>query len=437
MTLGIVAVAALLFGTTAPVSAAAAAPTAFAQQHGTLPRGGSYVLDPDPTVAAAAVELWFRAPGAGYDNAVPGVSRVAATAAAAAGLTSGKSLVELVRSLGGDLTINVYPDIVGIGAYVPAPAVRRVVAAMTAAYFTPDIDDAAIKTAQRDAAVLAVQQRYSADQTLHDLLFERMFTDGPAHYPPLPDSVAALTHISLGEVTAFAKRAFRSSNAVLTLAGNVDASSIDAITAGEGSGSMDAPYVSTTAGTATSTAVSGTVGGLGLAWVGPPIADEKAATALDFVADYLFREDTGVVSKALNEATGNAYVLGQFITLNDPGVMLVTIGGDQENATKQRVLDAVAQVEQPLDERTFEAAREAFLYHLAYDMQTPQEMADNLGWYTVEGGASYAPGNAAGTYERIARSLDPQYVAQTVRRYLSKPFVVNLVSAPATKESAS
>ncbi|MFY9663959.1 MAG: hypothetical protein WAK19_05850, partial [Candidatus Cybelea sp.] len=54
------AVASFLFGVL-PATAA------MAQQLGQLPRGGSYVLDPDPTVGSAAIGLWFRAPGAGYD----------------------------------------------------------------------------------------------------------------------------------------------------------------------------------------------------------------------------------------------------------------------------------------------------------------------------------------------------------------------------------
>ena len=48
------------------------AAAAIAQQLGALPRGGSYVLYPDPTIGTAAIGLWFRAPGAGYDNATPG-----------------------------------------------------------------------------------------------------------------------------------------------------------------------------------------------------------------------------------------------------------------------------------------------------------------------------------------------------------------------------
>ncbi|MBV8333665.1 MAG: hypothetical protein JO192_13085, partial [Candidatus Eremiobacteraeota bacterium] len=97
------------------LSVAPAAAMQSMQQRGTLPRGGAYVLDPDPTVAATAIDLWFRAPGAGYDNTSPGIARLAATAAAAARLASGKSLVEMVHSVGGILTIDVYPDMVGIG----------------------------------------------------------------------------------------------------------------------------------------------------------------------------------------------------------------------------------------------------------------------------------------------------------------------------------
>ena len=118
----------------------------------------------------------------------------------------------------GELNIEVYPDIVGIAAVVPASAARRIVAAMTAAYFAPAVDDAAVKTARANAAVLGVQQRYESDTTLHDLLFEQIFADGPAHYPPLPTSVvAAHEHHRPRKSSAFAKRAFRAENSVLTL----------------------------------------------------------------------------------------------------------------------------------------------------------------------------------------------------------------------------
>jgi predicted Zn-dependent peptidase len=433
MKFGAAAAALLLAASCFSAHAAGAAESA--QQKGALPRGGSYVLDPDPTIASAAVGLWFRAPGAGYDNATPGISRLAATAAAVAPLAGGKSLYALVHSVGGQLNVNVYPDIVAIGAVIPSPAARRVVAAITAAYFAPAIDDASVKTAQRDAAVLAVQQHYSADLTLRDLLFKQLFSGGPAHYPPLPDSVVAISRIGAPAVEAFAKRAFRSGNAILTLAGNVDATSISAVTDGGGNAQMDPPIDSSLAGTFGPTRVSGAASGVGMAWVGPPIADEKAATAMDFIADYLFRDDTGTVSQALGVA--QAYAAGQFITLHDPGIMLVTVGGQDAKTAQKQVLDALVKLETPLDPQAFEAAREAFLYHLASETQTPQERADNLGWYAAEGNLDYAPGDAGGAYERTARTLDPQYVAGIVRRYLANPVTVDLVPTAPAKESSS
>src|SRR5579871_336003 len=415
-------------------SLAVPASAAIARQTGVLPRGGSYVLYPDTTVGTAAIGLWFRAPAAGYDDATPGIANLAATAAAVAPLASGKSLYALVHTVGGELNIEVYPDIVGIGAVVPAYASRRIVAAMTAAYFAPSVDDAAVKTALANAAVLGVQQRYESDTTLHDLLFKQIFAAGPAHYPPLPTTVSQLTSITTAQVDAFAKRAFRAENSILALTGNIDASSISAVTDGNGPGAMDTPYDSKLEGSPASTTAAGAVDGVGLAWIGPPIADQKAATALDFVADYLFREQTGVVSRVLDRADSDALVIGQFITLHDPGVMVVTIGGSNEKQTEKSVLAALEALQRPLDAATFNAAREAFLYHVATDTQTPQQRADNLGWYSTEGNLDYAPGIADGAYEQSARALDPQYVAEIVRRYLHNPVVVDLVATTPQKE---
>lgn len=423
------AVAVAMLACASPLLASPCAAADAMQQRGSLPRGGNYVLDANPTIGAAAIALWFRAPGAGYDNASPGIARLAATAAAVAPLPGGKSLVEIVRAAGGQLNISVYPDIVGIDAIVPAAGARRVVAAMTSAYFAPAIGDAAVKTAQRDAAVLAVQQRYSVDLTLHDLLFKQIFSGGPAHYPALPDSVSEIARVSPGDIAVFAKRAFRSGNALLAMTGNVDASAVAAVTDGNG-GSMDPPFDSSLSGATGETTASGELTGTGLAWVGPPIADEKAATALDFIADYLFRDDTGVVTRQIDASNKDAYVIGQFITLHDPGVMRVTIGGSDDKTAAQTVLGALQKMTSPMDDKTFGAAREAFLYHIASDTQTPQALADNLGWYAVEGSPQYAPGDSSGQYLRDARALDPQYVSQVVRKYLSSPVTVRLITLP-------
>ncbi len=402
---------------------------------GSLPHGGNYVLYRDQTVPAAAIDVWFRAPGAGYDNASPGIARIAATAAATATLESGKSLYALVRSVGGQLTINVYPDIIGVSAIVPSNAGRRVIAAMSAAYFSPAIDDTSLKTARKDAAVLSVARRYSSDDLLHDALFAQIFSSGPNHYPPLPDTVADITKISLTDVKSFAKRAFRSANATMSLAGNVDPGWITAVTSGT-PGSADAPVQSTVANAPASTSITGNVAGVGIAWTGPAISDERAATAMDFIADYLFRDETGTVTKSITLQSGN-YINGQFITLHNPGVMLVTIGGDKPGNLKQTVLNAVAALANPLDAKTFAAARAAFIYHLAVDTQLPIEQADNLGWYAAEGNGAYAPSDPSSSYWQHANDLDAAYVASVVKQYLSHPIVIQLTASPASKESPS
>ncbi|HVA28522.1 MAG TPA: hypothetical protein VNF68_10100, partial [Candidatus Baltobacteraceae bacterium] len=396
--------------------------------------GGAYVLQPDATLPTSAIGVWFRAPSAGYDNATPGLGRIAATAAAAATLQSGRSLVAIVRSFGGQMSIDVYPDIIGVTIVVPKSAARRVLAALSAAYFAPAIHDDAVKTAQRDAAVLLVQRQYSSDDLLHDALLAQLFTAGPEHEASLPASISDLMAITTADVTAYAQRAFRASNATISLAGNVDAMLLGAVTDGA-QGTPDAPFDSVRANPATDATVSGKMPGVGLAWAGPPIHDERAATALDFVSDYLFRNGTGIVAKAV-DAHRDSYVSGQFITLHDPGVMLVTIGGTNLDEARASVVDAVRKLETPLDAATFSAAREAFLYHLASDAQTPLEQSQNLGWYAVEGNASYAPSDADGDYWKAAQSLDAAYVASVVKRYLDHPVIVRLSSAP-TKEPAS
>lgn len=395
-----------------------------AQEHtGSLPHGGAYVMAADAQSGTAAVDLWFRAPGAGYDLASPGIARLAATAAAAGKLQGGKSLVEFVRSVGGRFSLAVYPDMLGVSVVVPATQARRAVAVLTAAYFAPEIDADAVKAAQRDAAVVAVEQRYSPDAALHNLLFSAVFPSGAAHVAPVPENAQQITAIAPNDITAYAKRAFRSSNAILSLAGNVDEALLAAVT--DGSQGAMPPPIDSTVGAATTVNAQGAVNGIGFAYVGPPIADERAATAMDFIADYLFRDGSGVVTRALAH-DDETYAAGQFITLHNPGVLVVTIGGKNLSAARTAVRLALEAMQQPLDPALFSAAREAFLYHLATDTASPAEEADNLGWYAVEGNAGYAPGLTGGSYVRAARALDPTYVASIAQKYLAHPTIVQL-----------
>lgn len=394
------------------------------EQSGTLPHGGSYVYSQDVQSAASAIDLWFRAPGAGYDFASPGIARLAATAAASTKLASGRSLVDFVKSVGGRLSINVYPDMLGISVVVPSSAARRTVATMTAAYFAAKIDDDSLKIAQRDAAVLAVEQRYSVDQTLHNLLLAALFPQGAFHSATLPNSAPEIMAISRQQVDAYATRAFRSQNAILSMAGNVGNDVLTAVT--DGTPGQTPQFFDSVAAAPATTSASGSVSGIGLAWAGPPISDERAATAMDFIADYLFR-DGGVIDKTLGDEAD--YVSGQFITLHNPGVMLVTIGGKNAAASRDKIAATINKLSTPLDAAAFAAAREAFIYHLAADTQMPQEEADNLGWYAVEGNPAYAPGLANGTYLKAARSLDAAFVASVAQKYLQHPTVVQLVSS--------
>lgn len=395
---------------------------------GSLQGGGTYVIRRDPLAATTAMDLWFRAPSAGEGAQYPGISRLAITALAASRPPHGTSLSELVNRFGGTLAINVYPDIAMIGVSVPSWDAPQVLRALTSAYFTPSISPDGMKAALRDCAVAAAQTRFEAERTLQDALFANLFSAGPAHYAPTPASAADFTKIPQEAVLAFARRSFRQNNAVLSVAGGVDPNLLSNVRAGNAGAPMDAPYDSTLAAVPAASTKSAYVTGTGFAWAGPPIADTKSATAMDFIADYLFDSDHGTVAQAIQKANPGAFVGGQFITLHDPGVLLLTISGAGSDEIRKQVTDAVAAMQQPMDAKAFAAARTAFEYHLFSQTQTPLSRADNFGWYAVEGNSSYAPGSPSGDYLKAVESLDPQSVAQAARMYLRHPAIVQLIA---------
>lgn len=395
---------------------------------GALPGGGTYVMRRDDLASTSAMELWFRAPAGGENAAFPGVSRLAITAIAASKPPHGTSLNELITSLGGTLSINVYPDIAMVGVSVPSWDASRVLQALTSAYFSPSITSEGYKDGLRDCAVAAAETRFDAERILQDSLFAQIFASGPAHYPPIPSTAADFTKISQDDVKSFAQRAFRQNNAVLSLAGAVNAQLLSGVHAPNPGAPMDAPIDSTLASTPGSATKSAYVMGLGFAWTGPPISDSKTATALDFIADYLFDTDHGTLARAIQKAHPDAFVNGQFITLHNPGVLLLTISGVGTPAIRQQVTDAVGAMQQPMDAKTFDTARTAFEYHLLSQTQTPMSRADNFGWYAAEGNAAYAPGAASGDYLKAVQSLDPAFIADAVRKYLQHPAIVQLLS---------
>jgi len=168
------------------------------------------------------------------------------------------------------------------------------------------------------------------------------------------------------------------------------------------------------------------------------VGREREATALDFIADYLFRPDGGLVSRELAESDPNSFVVGQFITLYDPGVLFVGYAGKKIDAVRAAVDRGLARAHTPLSPQAFAAARLAFEYNLLHELQTPTEIADNFGWYTIQGNPGYAPGagGRSGAYFKAADSLTPEFVAAVADKYLSVPPVVATLRPQTAPEPA-
>lgn len=396
----------------------------------------SIVVQRDAGASTTALELWFRAPSAGYDSQNPGIARLALTALAASRPSAhGTSLAEFVKALGGTLSINAYPDLAMVGVSVPSWQGANAAKRLAAAYFTPAVSDDGLKTAVRDCAIAGTESRYDADRLLQDALFSHLFESGPAHYAPTPQNASDFSKIAAQDVKAFAVRAFAPSNAIVSAAGAVDDAVLAPFAAASKGSPAQSPLDSAQSNRAADVALDAAVEGLGVAWTGPGIADEKNATAMDFIADYLFDPDHGTLANSLPPKS-QVLVSGQFITLHDPGVMLVTVTGTGAADMRQKVLDAVAALQKPMDAKAFAAARAAFVYHILSQIQTPLSRADNFGWYAGEGNLPYAPGSDSGAYLRAAESLDPGFIAQAAQRFLQHPSVVTLSASKKSQGAA-
>ncbi|MBV9080347.1 MAG: insulinase family protein [Elusimicrobia bacterium] len=404
---------------------------------GTLPSGVVYEVRADPAQAAAAVALWYRAPAAGFEGTpLPGLSRLAATTVAGSAPVTGTPLGRLVQGFGGRLAVAAYPDSVSITALVPPDRVAQTVRAMTADYFAPVVTADGLRLAGREAAAELVLRSYEPE-AIEDALGEALFAAGPLH-----DGVfgkpGALAGVPLERVRAYAERAFRPANATLILTGNVDRAVLREVAARPSPGSLvpepPAPQTARPAGVPLSRQAN--IVGTGLGWIGPPIADEAAATALDFAAEALFGARTGVVPKALGDR--KASVTGKFLTYHAPGAFLVTITGPEAAAARPLVEKAIADAAHPMPQPAFEAARARFVYRLLDQMETPADVADVYGWYTVEGAPAYAPaeGGTDGRYFTLAAKLTPASVAAAVAKYLGVPPAVVTLTRPAPKPSA-
>jgi predicted Zn-dependent peptidase len=406
--------------------------------NGTLPSGVVYEIRPNAAQSAAAVALWYRAPAGGFDGAaVPGLSRLAAATVAASKPITGTSLAGLVDRWGGRLSVAAYADSVAVTVLVAPDHVARAVRAMTTDYFAPVVTAEGLRAAQSDSTEDAIYRSIAPD-AIEDALGAALFATGPLHDGTI-GSADSLAGVKLDRVRAFADRAFRPGNAILVLTGNVDAGALANVAARAGAAPAAALPEAVAAQAARPARApplrrEGEFAGTGLGWIGPPIADEAAATALDFIADALFAPRKGTVAKALGSR--KAVVTGKFVTYRNPGVFLVTISGDDAEAARPLVEKAVADAAKPMAPAAFAVARAAFVYRLLGEMETPTEISDTFGWYAVEGGPAYAPaeGGLRGRYFTLASQLTPASVAQAVATYLGPaPAVVTQVKRSATR----
>jgi predicted Zn-dependent peptidase len=391
---------------------------------GTLAGGGSYLIRPSGGASVAAVALWYRAPNGGFGTeATPSLSRLAASAVAASRPGTGTARAEFVRRVGGRLSISAYPESVAVSVVVPANRANDAVQAITRSFFAPVLSDAGLALAKRNVLEDGTIRGFDRGAVITDAIYAALFASGPAKIPPYSSS-AAFASVPLDAVRTYAERAFRPSNAVLVVTGSVDPAVLAAALPGrEGAQpGAETPAPETLATPSTDPIrAPGPEPGFGMGWAGPPIADEREATAFDFIADYLFYPETGVVQKAVRDSGSS--VVGTFVTYHDPGVFLLTASGGDQAKVRAAVTAALTAIRSPLSAAAFEAARHQFVYHILSDAETPAALADTYGWYAVEGNPTYAPGEGgtAGRYLSAAAALTPEFVAATAAKYLDRP----------------
>ena len=423
-------VRAALAGAALVLFAAGAGSDPAAPATGTLPGGGAYLLRPAAGAPVAAIALWYRAPAGGFGTApIPGLSRLAAATVSASTPVTGTPLATFAREIGGRLTISAYPDSVAVSLLVPAARAADAVRALTRSFFAPVLTDAGLVRARQDLLEEGQLRQFNHAAAITDALYSALFSSGPDTVSPWA-SGGAVSGVTLDAARAYAERAFRPANAVLVAAGAVDMSAISAALPGRvgaPTGVEPAPpnVAANPPGAAQTT---GPEAGYGRAWTGPPIADELSATACDFLADYLFNPDTGVVQRAMR-ASG-AVLVGTFVTYHDPGIFIVSTSGGDQAAVRTAIDAALRTIGTPLDPVAFEAARRRFLYHILSDASSPSSLADTFGWYTVEGNPAYAPGEGGtnGRYVSAVAALTPSVVAAVAAKYLGAPGAVVTVT---------
>lgn len=416
-----------------PVVAANDAPSQLTES-GQRPDGLTYRIIGGGASPTEAIEIWFRCPADGYDGSRPGIARLAALAIADDN-RGGPSLRDIANGSGGEVAIQVFPAATEFGIVVPAYLAGAAQDAMLTRIFHPSLGDDSLKSAKLRMAEQLSLAGVEPDIYLRERLFASIFSNGPYRDSTF-GTAATLDKLSLTDVQGYIADAFRPANAIAASAGLGSQDAYGSIATSSAATGQSRPLPrssvrSTFAPVALPADSSTAVRAVALGWVGPPISDQRAATAMDFLSDYLMRDGYGTAAVALAKAQPESAFDGQFITLQDPGIMFAGVWGtglDRRGAVSairaavQRVVDA------PLPDADFARASIAFQTHLLHDMDGPQSVADNVGWYFAQGATAYTPVDmifGTGGYEAAAGSLTPGFVRDIARRYLSsEPAVV-------------
>ncbi len=422
---------------------AAAAPD-LAPGETVLPDGLTAMIRHATASGAVALEVWIRCPSDGWTSTQPGIARLTALSLVSS-RAGGVSLRDVVAARGGRIAVSVFQTATEIAILAPANAATELEDALLRTVFHPAIDDAGFNDAGARLAGEQVDAGSSTAEVLRGRVFSSVYAAGPLRGSTFGDATF-LTSAKIEDVRSFANASYVAADAAFVAVGNADPDALRArLMADAPPQSAVHPLPPSTIASVPSAPIaiaSSTVDvpGVALAWAGPPIDDQRAATAMDFLSDYLADPDAGVFAHAASSASAFATTEGQFVTLRDPGLFFVSaMGTDVDPATMEKALrDALAPLlAQPLDGGRFATALSAYQTRLLRQMDAPEGLADNYGWYFVQGASSYAPSatdaSLGGAYFADAASLTPEFVRDVARKYLGvAPVVITVKPAKAS-----
>ena len=442
------AIATLVFASQGAALAAAGSDKSLAPGESVLSDGLTVAVRQATLSPTVAYEVWIVAPSDGYGTSKPGIARLTALAITSTKI-GGSSLRDIVRTYGGQMMVSVFPSSTEIAVLAPANASAQLSEALLGRVLHPIIDDSGLKEAKLRLAEQQAVAKTAADVLIRDGIFGQLFASGPFHASTY-GATDALGTISQTDVETFARQAYVPANEIVVAVGGpldeadatkriADAApNTAAATAMPNSPRGGLPQAPIHAGFAD-------IPGVGLGWIGPSVSDEKTSTAMDFISDYLTRPGYGLVAKAIQKADPDADFGGQFITLRDAGVFYMTVVGSKmsSDAAVEAMRAAVKPlIDGPLPPAEFSRALTAFRTHTLLDTQTPQQIADNYGWYFAQGAPAYAPSvtdvRLTGDYYNQAAGLTADAVYATAKKYLgAAPVVAVVAPRPQTQTTTS